>query len=456
MSASHVTGPMRRALDLAATTGRLQHDGNTGWWVPQLPRRHEIRQPRPHAKKATVHALLERGLFTDDRDPGYAWCNAVRITNPEDPMKTPTLQHRVTYATFVGARLKLARELAGLSLTQAAKLLDITPGTLEVLERDKAEMGTPVPKAAAIYGVSARWLTSGARHDVPLIRRLQALPEEDRDSVTALVSILSREVDEEVPVSDFYVLEVREEWRSGRGRWWCPNGQGYTDRLERAGLYRPDEHQDKVAGTHGTTVAVPLAIVLAELEAGRARLLERRASLVATAALEDDAEVADPPVSVPVIPTTATELLALCREAVPALAWTTWEDDDRVSTGVWAMTIGARVKVSYHEAAEHPDRPAGYRADLTVPGIGWGDFEMSPDVLTSLRRVAGAVQHPRDDFNVSYWRPVGNALAALLGAPDKHLCPKCGALAEDTRHEGVAAPGWTADCTSCDWSQRIG
>ena len=34
--------------------------------------------------------------------------------------------------------------------------------------------------------------------------------------------------------------EVLPEWRSGRGVWWRTKGQGYTDKLENAGLYNPD------------------------------------------------------------------------------------------------------------------------------------------------------------------------------------------------------------------------
>lgn len=32
-------------------------------------------------------------------------------------------------------------------------------------------------------------------------------------------------------------LEVLPEHRGGRGRWWCPGAQGYTDDVSAAGLY---------------------------------------------------------------------------------------------------------------------------------------------------------------------------------------------------------------------------
>lgn len=46
-----------------------------------------------------------------------------------------------------------------------------------------------------------------------------------------------------------HLLEVRTPAeRQGRGRWWCPDAGGYTDQLDRAGLYRPDsdEVRDKL------------------------------------------------------------------------------------------------------------------------------------------------------------------------------------------------------------------
>ncbi len=33
------------------------------------------------------------------------------------------------------------------------------------------------------------------------------------------------------------LLEVNKSERPGKGRWWAPDGKGYTDQLDRAGLY---------------------------------------------------------------------------------------------------------------------------------------------------------------------------------------------------------------------------
>jgi len=78
------------------------------------------------------------------------------------------------------------------------------------------------------------------------------------------------------PIPDLYLLEVGEERRRGRGRWWCANGQGYTDRLDRAGLYPPDDHRVRDAAfTEGRCVARRLADVLEELTSPADALLKR-------------------------------------------------------------------------------------------------------------------------------------------------------------------------------------
>jgi hypothetical protein len=77
-------------------------------------------------------------------------------------------------------------------------------------------------------------------------------------------------------IPDLYLLEVGEDWRRGRGRWWCANGQGYTDRLDRAGLYSPDDrHVRDAAFTEGRSVARRLADVLTEMTAPADALLKR-------------------------------------------------------------------------------------------------------------------------------------------------------------------------------------
>jgi hypothetical protein len=33
------------------------------------------------------------------------------------------------------------------------------------------------------------------------------------------------------------IIEVTWAWRSGRGRYWCANGNGYTNDIDRAGIF---------------------------------------------------------------------------------------------------------------------------------------------------------------------------------------------------------------------------
>jgi len=40
------------------------------------------------------------------------------------------------------------------------------------------------------------------------------------------------------------LIEVRPEWRSGRGRFWRPNAAGYTDDVGRAGIYKATERHE--------------------------------------------------------------------------------------------------------------------------------------------------------------------------------------------------------------------
>lgn len=74
-----------------------------------------------------------------------------------------------------------------------------------------------------------------------------------------------------------FVIEVTEEWRTGRGRWWCPNGNGYTDVLARAGLYARQDVEAAAGGSDRAVVRPALPIVQAEID----RLLGELAPLVA-------------------------------------------------------------------------------------------------------------------------------------------------------------------------------
>ena len=113
----------------------------------------------------------------------------------------------------------------------------------------------------------------------------------------------------------------------------------------------------------------------------------------------------------PTIPTTTTELLALCHDAAPMLAWNRFPNHDSLWTGVWALVPGARVRVSC--MPERGRRDAGFYASLTTTGVGFDPMDESPDVLSALRLVAAEAAHSRD----TYWQHVGRALRDLLDQP---------------------------------------
>jgi len=115
--------------------------------------------------------------------------------------------------------------------------------------------------------------------------------------------------------------------------------------------------------------------------------------------------------SPPTIPATTTELLALCQDAAPALAWNRFLSNDSLLTGVWALVPGARVRVNCpHERGQCATR---FYASLTTPGVSFEPMDESPDVLSALRLVAAEAAQSRD----SYWQHVGRALRDLLDQP---------------------------------------
>lgn len=76
---------------------------------------------------------------------------------------------RVEAARTLGQRLALARQLAGLSLGQTARLLQRAPGYIREIEDDiRAPCRAIVTRWADLCAVSERWLRTGELADVPV------------------------------------------------------------------------------------------------------------------------------------------------------------------------------------------------------------------------------------------------------------------------------------------------
>lgn len=98
----------------------------------------------------------------------------------------------------------------------------------------------------------------------------------------------------------WYLLEVTEEFRRGKGRFWRPKSCGYTNDPSQAGVYGADDPTVKRALRQAEmaddpeypmerrTRAVPIASVLAELDAEIATLAHIRSRYAALVECADD------------------------------------------------------------------------------------------------------------------------------------------------------------------------
>lgn len=101
-------------------------------------------------------------------------------------------------------RLRLARERAGLSQGQVAKLLSWHRPSVSEMEAGRRRVeATELVRLADIYGTDVNWLLGeGSRHDEPLrivAREIKRLDPDQLDNLMDLISSLRREkeVDEQ-------------------------------------------------------------------------------------------------------------------------------------------------------------------------------------------------------------------------------------------------------------------
>ncbi len=106
-----------------------------------------------------------------------------------------------------GARLRLAREQAGLSQAQVAKMLNLHRPSISEAEAGRRKVSTEeLVELARIYGVSVSWLAGAETEGANLVqdriefaaRELAKLKQEDLDRLLELLSALKTQGDANV------------------------------------------------------------------------------------------------------------------------------------------------------------------------------------------------------------------------------------------------------------------
>jgi len=103
-------------------------------------------------------------------------------------------------ASTVHERLRIARERAGLSQGQIAKLLDYHRPTISEIEAGRRKVTSDeLSVFARHYGVSVAWLINDEETNDPLVelaaRELSKLKREDLDKIMGLLSSLKKTKD---------------------------------------------------------------------------------------------------------------------------------------------------------------------------------------------------------------------------------------------------------------------
>ena len=100
----------------------------------------------------------------------------------------------------IANRLRTARDAAGLSQGQVAKLLDLHRPTISEIEAGRRKVsGEELTHFASLYGVSVEWLTSAGGESDPsddrillAARELSKMKDQDLDHLLSLLQMLRK------------------------------------------------------------------------------------------------------------------------------------------------------------------------------------------------------------------------------------------------------------------------
>lgn len=100
----------------------------------------------------------------------------------------------------IAARLKIARDAAGLSQGQAARLLKMHRPTISEIEAGRRRVaGEELGQFAKLYGVSVEWLTTAAEESdesedriLLAARELSKMKDQDLDRLMSLLRMLRK------------------------------------------------------------------------------------------------------------------------------------------------------------------------------------------------------------------------------------------------------------------------
>lgn len=99
----------------------------------------------------------------------------------------------------IAGRLKLARELSGLSQAQAAKILNLSRPTITEIEQGRRNViGTELAQFSDIYDVDVNWILSGAEDESAnskiqlAAREISKMSETEVDKLFRLLSSMKK------------------------------------------------------------------------------------------------------------------------------------------------------------------------------------------------------------------------------------------------------------------------